>query len=95
MISPNGDEFNAGLFAQGQATMDIPLGTHPVYGFGLIKATAQKTIMPRLIDFDLGIAWRPFANHERLEFRTGYQRTHDLKGPVDQDLIYGAVRALY
>ena len=95
MISPNGDEFNAGLFARGQATIDIPLGSHPFYGFGMLTATAQKTVTPRLLDMDLGFAWRPFQEHERLEFRTGYQRTHDLKGPVDQDLIYGAVRALY
>ena len=95
VISPNGDEFNAGLFARGQTTVDIPLGSRPLYGFGKVTATAQKTVTPRLLDIDLGLAWRPFQEHERIEFRTGYQRTHDLKGPVDQDLIYGAVRALY
>jgi hypothetical protein len=95
MISPNGDEFNAGLFARGQATIDIPLGSRPLYGFGMVTATAQKTVTPRLLDIDLGIAWRPFQEHQRIEFRTAYQRTHDLKGPIDQDLIYGAVRALY
>ena len=47
---------------------------------------------PRLLDTDIGLAIRPFSDHQGFELRVGYNRIDDVQAHVTRQLGYGAMR---
>jgi len=44
------------------------------------------------LDTDIGLAVRPFGDHQGFELRVGYDRTDDVQAHVTRELVYGAMR---
>ena len=59
------------------------------------QITAQNAASPRLIDTDVGWAFRPLPDFQSLEFRIGYDLTADVRAHVARNLVYGAVRLAF
>lgn len=91
LVGNNGQSFRPGLFAQGYLTQDLPTPFRS-YLYGGLRLTAQDAATPRLLETDLGVAFRPVADRQGLEFRVGYDRTDDVQAHVAKNLVYGAVR---
>ena len=93
LVGGNGEDFHPGMYARAYVTYDIPFLNSYLYGDA--KLTAERVMKPRLLDFEAGIAWRPFTQIRTAEFRLGSHLTSDLQDKVVRDLLYGAVRLNY
>ena len=91
LVGNNGQVFHPGLFARGYITQDLPTPFRS-YLYGGLQLTAQRVANPRLLDTDIGLAIRPFSDHQGLELRVGYDRTDDVQAHVARQLVYGAMR---
>lgn len=91
LIGNNGRSFRPGLFAHAYLTEDLPT-PFASYLYGGVQMTAENAVTPRLVDMDFGLAFRPIADRQALEFRLGDQVSDDLGGQVARNLVYGAVR---
>jgi hypothetical protein len=91
LIGNNGESFQPGLFAHGYVTQDLatPLRS---YLYGGVQLTAENAVTPRLVGGDFGLAFRPIADRQSLEFRIGDDVTDDVQAHVTRNLVYGAVR---
>jgi hypothetical protein len=87
----NGQVFNPGLLARGYLTQDLPTPFRS-YFYGGLQLTAENGATPRLLDTDVGLAVRPFSDHQGFELRVGYDRTDDVQAHVARQLVYGAMR---
>jgi hypothetical protein len=93
MVDGNGNEFKPGLFARAYLTWD--LWCEQVYFFGDVQLIAARSFMPTLLNFDAGLAARPFAPVPRLEFRVGTQDMLDLQGGDLEPSVYLGIRYVY
>ena len=91
LIGNNGRVFNPGLLARGYLTEDLPTAFRS-YFYGGVQLTAQNGATPRLLETDVGLAVRPFSDHQGFELRVGYDRTDDVQAHVTRQLVYGAMR---
>jgi len=91
LIGNNGQGFQPGLFGRGYLTQDLPTAFR-TYLYGGLQVTAQSVANPRLLDTDLGLAVRPFSDHQGFEVRVGYNRIDDVQAHVTRELVYGAMR---
>jgi hypothetical protein len=91
LVGNNGQVFQPGLFGRGYLTQDLPTPFRS-YAYGGLQLTAQSVATPRLLDTDVGLAVRPFSNHQGFELRVGYDRTDDVQAHVTRELVYGAMR---
>ncbi|MGH7063296.1 MAG: hypothetical protein ACREET_04370 [Stellaceae bacterium] len=91
MIGNNGESFRPGLFARAYLTQDLPTPFHS-YLYGGVEYTAEDGATPRLVETDAGLAVRPVADRQNLEFRLGDQMTADVQAHLTKNLVYGAVR---
>ena len=91
LVGNDGQSFRPGLFAHGYVTQDLPTPFRS-YLYGGAQLTAEDAATPRLVDLDLGIAFRPIADRQSLEFRLGDSLTDDVRAHITRNLVYGAVR---
>lgn len=89
LVDANGVQFNAGLTARAYLTYDIAVIRSYVYFDGQVKGEGPK---PRLLDYDTGLAVRPWLNFQNLEFRFGLSGVYDVELDHDRALGYLAVR---
>jgi hypothetical protein len=94
LVGNNGRVFHSGLFASGYVTQDLPTPFRS-YLYGGLQLTAESGANPRLLDTDVGLAVRPFSDHQGLELRLGYNRTDDVQAHVTRELVYGAMRIAF
>ena len=93
LVGGNGEDFHPGMFARAYVTYDLPFLNSYLYGDA--KYTAERTVKPRLLEFDAGWALRPFEQFKNVEFRLGSDVTADVQDNVTRDLIYGSIRLGY
>jgi hypothetical protein len=91
LVGNNGQSFRPGLFAHGYLTQDLPTPFRS-YLYGGVQLTAEDAVTPRLVETDFGLAFRPIADRQSLEFRVGDDLTNDVQAHVTRNLVYGAVR---
>ncbi len=91
LIGLNGQSFKPGFFANGYLTQTLPT-PFTSYVYGGIGVTAENAAGLRLFSGDFGIAIRPIADMQNLEFRVGDQVTDDLKAGLTRNFIYGGAR---
>ena len=92
LVSTNGASFRPGPFADAYLAQDLPVPWFRSYVFAGTRATAQHDAAPRLFETDVGVAVRPFAGWQNLEFRVGDDVTADIRANATRNLIYGAIR---
>ncbi len=91
LVGNNGRSFKPGLFAHGYLTESLPT-PFVSYLYGLLGVTTENVASPRLFGGDFGIAVRPIADMQNLEFRVGDAFIDDLKASEMRNYIYGSVR---
>jgi hypothetical protein len=94
LVGNNGRSFKPGLFARGYLTESLPT-PFTSYLYGGIGFTAESGVTPRLFGGDFGIAARPIADRQNLEFRIGDTVSDDLKAGLTRNYVYGSVRLLF
>jgi hypothetical protein len=94
LVGNNGQSFKPGLFARGYLTESLPT-PFVSYLYGGLGFTAENGTDPRLFGGDFGIAVRPIADRQNLEFRIGDNFSDDLKAGLTRNYVYGAVRLLF
>jgi hypothetical protein len=57
-----------------------------------MQVTAEHSAEPRLFESDVGVAVRPIARWQNLEFRIGDDLSQDIAAAATRNLVYGAVR---
>ncbi len=93
MVDPNGNQFKPGPFLRAYLIRD--LWSERYYLFGDVQFIASRSFQPTLINFDAGLAARPFATIPRLEFRLGSQDILALQGVELDASVYLAIRYVY
>jgi hypothetical protein len=93
MVAGNGTQFKPGPFAR--AYLLCNLWTERFYVFGDFQFIGSRNFQPMLLNWDTGLAARPFLSVPRLEFRVGTQDTLDLQGGDLDYGVYLAVRYVY
>ena len=89
----SGNQFKPGLFARGYLTQNI--WGEQYYLFGDIQFIAAQSFQPTLLNWDAGLAARPFRSITRLEFRVGTQDMLHLQDGDLESTVYGAIRFVY
>ncbi len=95
LVGANGQSFHPGLFAHAYLTQDLPLSWLSSYVYGDVQPIFEHSGALRLLEADIGLAIRPFPRLQNLEFRLGYDGTHDFQAGVTRNLVYGAIRIAY
>jgi hypothetical protein len=93
MVGNDGRLFKPGLMLRAYLTCD--LWDLPCYVFGDATFLSERSMQPRLLLFDVGLAARPFHSCRQCEFRLGAENTADFQVRTVQDLWYMAFRYLY
>ncbi len=99
MVGNDGKTFNPGLMLRAYLTYD--LWDWPVYAYGDGTFICERSMQPKLLLFDLGLAARPFRCWPSLsalhnwEFRLGVENTADLDVGTVQNLWYGSMRLIF
>jgi len=98
-VGNDGQTFNPGLMLRAYLTYD--LGNWPAYAFGDVTFITERSLQPKLLLFDVGVAARPFVCWPALnawrnwEFRLGVESTGDFQVGNVQNLWYGSVRFVF
>jgi len=93
MVDGRGLEFKPGPFVRADLQYDLLGDRCYLYGDGEFLGTRSFT--PKLLQFDAGVAFRPWDLSPRLEFRIGTQGCYDLRYNDLERTLYGAVRIVY
>jgi hypothetical protein len=93
MVGNDGQPFNPGLFLRAYLTCD--LGDWPVYAFGDATFISERSLQPRLLLFDVGLAARPLGSWRQWEFRLGVENTGDFQVGNVHNLWYASVRYIF
>jgi hypothetical protein len=91
LVGNNGESFKPSFFARGYLTRTLPT-PFTSYLYGGIELTGENSAGLRLIAGDVGVAIRPIADMQNLEFRVGDAVTDDLKAGLTWNYVYGAAR---
>jgi hypothetical protein len=91
LVGNNGQSFKPSFFARGYLTRTLPT-RFTSYLYGGIDLTGENSGGLRLIAGDVGIAIRPIADMQNLEFRAGDAVTDDLKAGLTWNYVYAAAR---
>jgi hypothetical protein len=91
LVGNNGQSFKPGLFARGYLTESLPT-PFTSYVYGGLGIVAENVADPRLFTGDFGVAVRPVAAMQNLEFRVGDAFRDDLKAGLTWNYIYAGVR---
>jgi hypothetical protein len=93
LVGNDGRLFKPGLLVRAYLTCD--LWDWPAYAFADAAYLSDSSLQPRLLLFDVGVAARPFAACEQLEFRLGVENTADFQADDLTSLGYISVRFLF
>jgi hypothetical protein len=93
MVGNDGQMFAPGLLLRAYLTCD--LWDWPAYAFGDVTFISERSLQPRLLLFDVGIAARPFHSCQQCEFRLGVDSTADFQVGNVLSLWYGSIRFIY
>jgi hypothetical protein len=93
MMGGDGVEFKPGLYARAYGALDLPIWHSYLYLD--TQYTSERVAKPRLVEFDGGLAVRPFDKLQNVEFRAGYNLLIDLSPNTTRHLVYGAMRFIY
>jgi len=93
MVDASGNEFRPGLFARAYLTCD--LWGEQIYVYGDVQFLTSRAFQPTLLNWDAGLAARPFTSVPRLEFRVGTQDMLNLQGGDMETSAYLAIRYVY
>jgi hypothetical protein len=93
MIGNDGRTFKPGLMLRAYLTCD--LGDWPVYVFGDATFISERSLHPKLLLFDVGVAARPLPSYQQWEFRLGVENTGDFQVGNVQNLWYASVRWIF
>jgi hypothetical protein len=93
MVGNDGQTFKPGLLLRAYLIYD--LWDWPCYAFGDVTYISERSLQPRLLLFDVGLAARPFSACQQCEFRFGAENTADLQVHNVQNLWYVAVRYIF
>jgi hypothetical protein len=93
MVDAHGNQFKPGAFAEAYLTWD--LWGDQYYLYGDAQFIADRSFQPTLLNWDAGLAARPFPSVPRLELRVGTQDMLNLNGGDLETGVYLAVRYIY
>jgi hypothetical protein len=91
LVGNNGESFKPSFFAHGYLTQTLPT-RFTSYLYGGIDLTGENSAGLRLFSGDFGVAVRPLADMQNLEFRVGDAVTDDVKAGLTRNYVYGAAR---
>lgn len=99
MVGNDGQQFQPGLMLRAYLTHD--LWDWPVYAYGDVTYLSERSMRPKLLLFDLGLAARPLSVWESLsawrnwELRLGAENTADFQTRSVLNLWYAAIRVVF
>jgi hypothetical protein len=93
MVGNDGQLFNPGLLLRAYLTWD--LWDWPAYAFGDASWISERSLRPRLLLFDLGLAARPFRSCPQWELRLGVENTADFQVGNVLNLWYASLRYIF
>jgi hypothetical protein len=99
LVGNDGQSFNPGLVLRAYLTCD--LWDWPAYAFGDVTYISERSLHPRLLLFDVGVAARPFSAWptfsawQNWEFRLGVENTADFQVGNVLNLWYASVRVIF
>ncbi len=93
MVGNDGQTFRPGLLLRAYLIYD--LWDWPCYLYGNVSYISERSLRPRLVLFDVGLAVRPFRACQQCEFRLGAEDTADLRVRDDFNLWYVTLRYIY
>ncbi len=93
MIGNDGVLFNPGMLLRTYLTQD--LWDWPAYAFIDASYISRRSLKPKLLLFDLGLALRPFRSWQQWEFRLGVENTGDFQDRSVLNLWYVSARYIY
>jgi hypothetical protein len=93
MVDGDGVQFKPGPFAR--AYLTCGLYGEIVYLYADGQLIAERSLLPKLLTVDAGVAVRPFARLPRLEFRLGTEDVFDLQNREAETGLYGGIRYVY
>jgi hypothetical protein len=99
LVGNDGEEFKPGLQLRAYLTYD--LWAWPAYAYGDVSFITERSLKPRLMLFDVGVAALPFHNCPRFsswqnwEVRLGVENTGDFQQGNVQNLWYVSLRLVF
>ena len=93
MVDASGNQFKPGPFARAYLTRD--LWGEQYYLYGDVQFIATRSLLPTVLNWDVGVAARPFPSFPRLEFRAGTQDMFNLQGGELETGVYLAIRYVF
>jgi hypothetical protein len=99
MVGNDGQNFHPGLLLRAYLTRG--LWNWPAYAYGDVTYISERSLNPKLLLFDVGLAARPLGFLESLsawrnwEVRLGVENTADLQVGNVQNLWYVSVRVVF
>jgi hypothetical protein len=93
MVGNDGQFFKPGLMLRAYLTYDLL--DWPVYAFGDATFITERSLQPKLLLFDVGIAARPFSSWRQWEFRVGAESTADFQVGNVLNLWYVSLRCIF
>jgi hypothetical protein len=93
MVGNDGQTFKPGLLLRAYLIYD--LWNWPAYAFGDATFISERSLRPKLLLFDVGLAARPFHRWQQWEFRLGVENTADFQAGSVLNLWYGLVRFIF
>jgi hypothetical protein len=93
MIGNDSRLFKPGLMLRAYLTRD--LWDWPCYAFGDATFISERSLHPKLLLFDVGVAARPFGCCRQCEFRLGVENTADFQAGNVLNLWYASLRYIF
>jgi hypothetical protein len=93
MVGNDGQLFKPGLLLRAYLTYDLP--NCPCYAFGDATFLSERSLHPKLLTFDVGLAARPFHSWQQWEFRLGAENTADFQVGNVHNLWYVSLRYIF
>jgi hypothetical protein len=93
LVGNDGQTFTPGLLLRAYLTRT--LGDWPAYVYGDATYISTRSLHPKLLLFDVGVAARPLRCWEQWELRLGAENTGDFQAHSVLNLWYASVRFVY
>jgi hypothetical protein len=93
MVGNDGQLFKPGVLLRAYLTYD--LWSWPAYAFGDATFISERSLQPKLLLFDVGLAARPFGSWQQWEFRLGVENTADFQVGNVLNLWYASLRYVF
>jgi hypothetical protein len=93
MVANDGQLFKPGLMLRAYLTCD--LWDWPAYAYGDVTYLSERSMQPRLLLFDVGLAARPLPCCRQCEVRLGVENTADFQVGNVLNLWYASLRYIF